>query len=141
MAMSASTSAARNLVTGVITWTTGTWNLGLLTNTYTFSAAHDFRDDWTNEVANGNGYTTGGLTLDNRTASSANPSVLTADDEVIAQNASGFANARKYWLVKITGGASSTDPLFYYGTAAGDFGNQNGALTLDVPSSWITVTV
>jgi hypothetical protein len=142
MALSAFTVLARNLATAAFSWTADVIHLILLTNTYTFSAAHDFRDDLSNEVT-GTNYTAGGLLLDNRTASAANPSVLTADDEVVAQSGAGFANARKYVLAKITGGSVATpadDPLIYYGTAGADFGNVAGQLTLDVPASFITIT-
>jgi len=142
MALSPYTSAARYIATGGLSWVADVYHLILLTNTYTFSAAHDFRDDLTNEVT-GTGYTAGGLALDNKTASSANPSVLTADDEVVAQNGAGFATARKYVLAEITGGSVATpadDPLLYYGAAGADFGNVAGALTLDVPASFITIT-
>lgn len=144
MALSFYTVAAQGLATGVWNWPTDVIHLILMTNTYTFSAAHEDRADLTDEVATGNGYTTGGLLLDNRTASAANPSVLTADDEVIAQNGAGFSNARKYAITEITGGSVATptdDPLFAYGVAGADFGNVAGALTLDVPASWITITV
>jgi hypothetical protein len=140
MALSFYTSFAEDLVMAVWNWESNTINILLMTNTYTFSAAHNFRDDITNEVT-GTGYTAGGLALDGKTSSAANPSVLTANDEVIAQSGGGFANARKYAISKITGGAASTDPLMAYGTAGADFGNVAGQLTLDVPASWITITV
>ena len=141
MALSFYTSVARQLFVGSVwDWVANTINIQIMTDTYTFSAAHDFRNDLTNEVT-GTNYTAGGLALDNKTASAANPTVLTADDEVIAQSAGGFSTGRKYALTKITGGASSTDPLLCYGTAAGDFGNVAGQLTLDVPSSFITLQV
>jgi hypothetical protein len=139
MALSWYTVAARNLFTATYDWVSNNINIWLATNTYTFSAAHSFRSDLTNEVT-GTNYTAGGLLLDTKTASSANPTVLTSADEVVAQSAGGFANARKYIIVKITGGAASTDPLICYGAAGADFGNQAGALTLDVPPSFITLT-
>lgn len=141
MALSFYPSVARQLFVGSVwDWVANTINIMIMTNTYTFSATHDFRDDITNEVT-GTNYTAGGLALDNKTASAANPTVLTANDEVIAQSAGGFANGRKYALTKITGGAANTDPLLCYGAAAGDFGNVAGQLTLDVPASFITLTV
>ena len=142
MALSAFTAVANRFVTAGLSWTADVIHLILLTNTYTFSAAHDFRDDLTAEVT-GTNYTAGGLLLDNRTASAANPTVMTADDEVVAQSGAGFSTARKYVLAKITGGSVATpadDPLIYYGTAGADFGNVAGALTLDVPASFITLT-
>lgn len=139
MALSFYDSAARDFATGVVSWVSGTYHIMLMTNTYTFSAAHNFRDDITNEVS-GTNYSSGGLALDNKTASSANPSVLTADDEVIAQSGSGFSNARKYAVVKILGGASSADPLLAYGAFGADAGNVAGQLTLDIPASFISIT-
>ena len=140
MALSFYDSSARDFATGVVAWVSGTYNILLMTSSYTFSAAHNFRDDITNEVS-GTNYSSGGLALDNKSASSANPSVLTADDEVIAQSGAGFSNGRKYAVAKILGGAASADPLLAYGAAGADFGNVAGALTLDVPSSFITITV
>lgn len=140
MALSFYTSSAKDFATGVVSWVAGTYNIMLMTSTYTYSAAHDFRNDITNEVS-GTNYSSGGLALDNKSASAANPCVLTADDEVVAQSGAGFSNARKYAIVKILGGASSADPLLCYGAAGADFGNVSGALTLDVPASFITISV
>jgi hypothetical protein len=142
MALSFYTSVARELVVGSVwDWVANTINIWLATNAgYTFSAAHDKRDDLAGEVS-GTNYSAGGLALDNKTASAANPTVMTANDEVIAQSGAGFSNGRKYILTKITGGAASTDPLLCYGAAAGDFGNVAGQLTLDIPASFITLTV
>jgi hypothetical protein len=141
MALSFYNSVARELVVGSV-WdlVANTINIWLATNAYNFAAAHDRRDDLNNEVS-GTNYTAGGLALDGKTVSAANPAVFTANDEVIAQSAGGFFTARKYILVKITGGAASTDPLLCHGQAGADFGNVAGQLTLDIPSSFITITV
>ena len=140
MALSFYTSAAEDFADAGWDWVADTINLLIMTNTYTFSAAHNFRDDITDEVT-GTGYSAGGLALDNKSASAANPCVLSADDEVIAQNGAGFSTGRKYAMSKILGGASTADPLLASGAAAGDFGNVAGQLTLDVPASFITITV
>ena len=136
-------SAARGFIGEDATWdwVADTINVLIMTSTYTFSAAHDFRNDITNEVT-GTGYSAGGLGLDNKSVSSAgvNPAVLTADDEVIAQSGAGFSNGRKYAFSKIRGGASTADELLAYGTAGADFGNVAGQLTLDVPASFITIS-
>lgn len=141
MALSFYTSFAEDLADAGLDWVADDIRIMLMANAYTFSAAHNFRDDITNEIANGNGYATGGLALDSKTASAANPCVMTAADEIIAQNGAGFTTARKYALTKILGGASSADPLITYGANGADFGNVAGQLTLDVPSSFITITV
>lgn len=140
MALSFYTSFAEDLADAGLDWVADTINIVLMTNTYTFSAAHNMRDDLTNEVS-GTGYSSGGLALDSKTASAANPCVMSAADEVISQNAGGFSNGRKYALAKILGGASSADPLICYGAAGADFGNIAGQLTLDVPTSFITISV
>lgn len=140
MALSFYTSHAEDIYDAGLDWAADTINLLIMTNTYTFSAAHNFRDDITNEVS-GTGYSSGGLALDNKSVSAANPAVATADDEVINQSGAGFSNGRKYALAKILGGASSADPLIAYGAAGADFGNVAGQLTMDIPSSFITVSV
>lgn len=140
MAMSVYTAHLEEIYDAGIDWVANTINIILMTNAgYTYSAAHDFRDDLGTEVS-GTGYSSGGLALDNKTTSAANPSLSSADDEVIAQSGAGFTNARKYALSKILGGASSADPLLWYGAAAGDFGNVAGQLTLDVPSNFISIS-
>lgn len=48
---------------GTLDMNTNTFKALLVTSTYTPSAAHAILTDITNEVANGNGYTTGGVTL------------------------------------------------------------------------------
>lgn len=140
MALSFYTSFAEDLADAGLDWVADTINILIMTNTYTFSAAHNFRDDITNEVS-GTNYSSGGLALDTKTASAANPCVMSAADEVIAQSGGGFSNGRKYALAKILGGASSADPLICYGAAGADFGNVAGQLTLDVPTSFITISV
>jgi hypothetical protein len=143
VALSFPVTVAKDFATGVVTWVAGSYSILLATNAgYTYSSAHDFRNDFTTEHTNFTGYVAGtGLVIDNKTASSANPCVLSADDEVIAQSGGGASDIRKYGVFKITGGASSTDPYFFYGAFGADVGNVAGALTLDVPTSMITITV
>ena len=140
MALTFYNSFAKKLFDADVDLLVDTINLLIMANAYTFSAAHDFRDDITNEVT-GTGYTAGGLALGTKSTSAANPSVFTAADIVIAQNAGGFTTGRKYALAKIRGGAATADELITYGTAGADFGNVAGQLTLDVPASFITLTV
>lgn len=141
MALTAYTSWAKDLAVGNFVWATATdYRIMILTSAYTFSAAHDFRNDLTNEVS-GTNYTASGGPIDNNTASAANPCVMSADDIIYAQSASGFSNGQKYAIVKILGGASSADPLVAAGDAGASFGNVAGQLTLDIPTSFLTVTV
>ena len=137
MALTFYTSSTKDFATGVYAWVSGTYKVVVMTSTYTFSAAHAFRSDLTNEVS-GTNYSSGGMSIANKTASSANPSVLSGDDIVMAQSGGGFSTGRKYAVAKILGGAASADPLVAYGAAGGDFGNVAGALALDVPTSFLT---
>jgi hypothetical protein len=58
----------RRFFDGTLDWDTDTFNLALVANTYTFSGAHtQWSDVSTHEVANGDGYTTGGAALANQT--------------------------------------------------------------------------
>lgn len=71
---------------GTIDWDTDTIKLALVTSGYTFSAAHTIWGDVSaNEVANGAGYTTGGLALTTKavTMSGANAK-YTADNALFS---------------------------------------------------------
>lgn len=58
------THAPRRFSDGTMDWDTDTFKCALLTSSYTPSAAHTvWADASANEVASGNGYTTGGVTL------------------------------------------------------------------------------
>jgi hypothetical protein len=93
-----------------------TVNLALVTDAYTPDRdAHNFRDDFTaSELANGNGYTTGGVTLTGVTWS-----YDAASDQVRldCDDPSWTFTASKTWRYGIgyidTGGADSTDPLIF----------------------------
>lgn len=93
---------------------TATVKLALATSSYTPNRdTHDFRDDFTAaELANGNGYTTGGATL-----SGVVWSYDATSDQVRldCDDVSWTFTASKTWRYGIvyvdTGGADSTDPL------------------------------
>lgn len=95
---------------------TATVKLALVTSGYTPNRdTHDFRDDFTaNEVANGNGYATGGVTLTGLAWS-----YDAASDQVRldCDDPSWTFTAAKTWLYGIgyvdTGGADTTDPLIF----------------------------
>lgn len=69
---------------GEINWATNEIKVMLCTASYTPDQdTHDYKNDVTNEVANGNGYTTGGITLTNKTMTydaDTNTWILDADD-------------------------------------------------------------
>lgn len=119
-----------------VDFTVDTVNLLLCTASYTPDQTnHDFRNDLGANEVSGTGYSAGGVSPGTITATVASH-VLTIDcpDIVFAQSASGFSNARYAVLAKITGGASSTDPLIAYYDLGADRGNVAGALTLATPN-------
>jgi hypothetical protein len=93
-----------------------TVNLALVTDAYTPNRdTDDFRNDFTaSELANGNGYTTGGVTLTGVTWS-----YDAASDQVRldCDDPSWTFTAAKTWRYGVgyidTGGADSTDPLIF----------------------------
>lgn len=93
-----------------------TMKLALVTNAHTPNRdTHDFRDDFTaNELANGNGYATGGVTLTGVTWS-----YDAASDQVRldCDDPSWTFTAAKTWRYGIgyidTAGADTTDPLIF----------------------------
>jgi hypothetical protein len=85
--------------------------LQLHTSTYTPSAAHDELADLTNEHANGNGYTTGGITLTGVTWNRAS-GVATFDSNDVVWTASGGSIVARYAvLIDLT---STNDKLIGY---------------------------
>lgn len=93
-----------------------TVNLALVTDAYTPNRdTDDFRNDFTaSELANGNGYTTGGVTL-----TGVAWSYDAASDQVRldCDNPSWTFTASKTWRYGVgyvdTGGADTTDPLIF----------------------------
>ena len=107
-----------------------TIKVALVTSSYTPDQdTHDFYDDITNEVANGNGYTTGGATLANKSVTKDNVnnrSVLDADDT--AWTTSSFT-ARGAVIYKDTG-VASTSPLICYKDFGSDKTVSSGTFTI-----------
>jgi hypothetical protein len=97
-----------------VNYLTGTVQLSLHTNSYTPNRdTDDFFNDATNEVANGNGYTTGGETLGGKTIT-----YDSASDQVRwdANDVTWTFTAGKTWRNGVmwinTAGASTADPLY-----------------------------
>lgn len=97
------------LLTGGIDLDTDTLKLALVTSSYTPSTAHDeWADVSANEVANGNGYTTGGVTLANPVATDSN---IDFDDATWTSLTKTFRYAVCY---KSGSGGGLTNPLLFY---------------------------
>jgi hypothetical protein len=97
-----------------VNYLTGTVKLSLHTNSYTPNRDTDnFFDDATNEVANGNGYTTGGETLGGKAIT-----FDTASDQVRwdANDVTWTFTTGKTWRNGVmyvdTAGAATADPLY-----------------------------
>jgi hypothetical protein len=93
-----------DLLGGNIDLANDTIKVALVTSSYTFSAAHDFFDDITNELSTTGGYTAGGATIANPSISSG---VFDADDTAWTSSTFTCAGAVVY---KSTGTAG-TSPL------------------------------
>ena len=112
-----------------IDWDTDTIKVALLTSTYTPSQAHNFYDDLTNEVANGNGYTTGGATLANKTqAYTEGTGVTKFDADDSAWTASTFTF--RYAAVYVATGNSATSRLIGYVNFGADITIVSGTVTI-----------
>jgi len=133
-------SFKRDQMNGTIDLDTDTIKLMLVTSSYTPNQDTDSkRSDVTNEVV-GSGYTSGGVTLANKTVTqnnTNNTAVFDADDITIP---TATITARAGVLYKSRGGAASADELIGYldfganiSSTAADFlitFNVNGILTL-----------
>ena len=92
----------------------------LLTSTYTPDATDVYVSDLTNEVANGNGYTTGGATLANVAVTySGSTTTIDADD---TQWTTSTITARYAVVCKWTGTDTTSPVLFLY-----DFGSDKSS--------------
>jgi len=120
------------VATDIVDFADDTIKVAAVTATYTPDYdAHVYFSDITNEVT-GSGYTAGGETLVTTTVVRAS-NVTTVDfaDPSWAQNAAGFADARRFIFYKDTG-VASTSILIASLDATVDVGNVAGALTLIV---------
>ncbi len=129
MALSFYDSSARDFATGVVAWVSGTYNILLMTSSYTFSAAHNFRDDITNEVS-GTGYTAGGNTA------TVTVTLDTVNDRVdISLGGTTWTTstitARKAVYYKSRGGASSADEVIAVNDFGSDVSTTAGTFTLN----------
>lgn len=130
-------SCIDDMARGAIDFDTDTFKLMLVTSSYVANKdTHDRRNDVTNEVANGNGYTTNGVTVAcTVTKDTAN------DRQTLAFAAANWAtatfSAAGGVIYKSRGGASSADELVAYL----DFGGTVSATaaTFSVGASTITL--
>lgn len=122
----------RNVVTGAIDLDTDSFKMLLVTSELVEADkdAFDFRDDITNEVANGNGYTTGGnaCTLTVAAADGTNNDIEVTCAAVSWSSAT--ITARGAVIYKSRGGASSADEVLCYIDFGGNVSSTNGTFTV-----------
>ena len=102
----------------------------IVTSAYTFSNAHQFRSDITNEVS-GTNYTAGGTAISGVTLGLSGGTVQWIFNDITwLQSAGGFSTGRQFVWYEDTGTAA-TSKLIMCQTEASDFGNVAGDLILD----------
>jgi hypothetical protein len=127
-----------HLVNKRVNWTSDTIKISLHTSAYVPNQdTHLYQSSVTNELANGSGYTTGGITLAGKTANydaASNTLVLDADDISIA-------NSTLTWRVAViydaSGGTAATNPLIAYFVSDTDISSTNGTTSIIMPTSGI----
>lgn len=123
-------SCLEDAARGAIDFDTDTFKTLLVTSSYTPNKdTHTKRSDVTNEVANGNGYTTAGATTACTVAKD------TATDKVTLTFAAASwptstITARGAVIYKARGGASSADELVAYVDFGGDVVSSGGTFSL-----------
>jgi hypothetical protein len=137
-------TVAELIADGTIDLDTHVFNLQLHTSTYTPSAAHDELADLTNEHANNNGYTTGGIALANITWSQTG-GVATFDSDPVVWTASGGSIVARYAvLIDLT---ATNDKLIGYmlldATPADVTATDGNTLTVTphATQGWFQITV
>lgn len=121
---------------GTIDFDTDTFKTMLVTSSYTANKdTHTRRSDVTNEVANGNGYTTAGATCTCTVAKDTTNDRVTLTFAAVSWSSSTIT-ARGAVIYKSTGTAAN-DPLVAYVDFGGDVSSTGG--TYSVSSSVITM--
>lgn len=110
---------------------TDTIKVMIVTNAYSYNAAHDFINDCNANEVSGSGYTAGGQAISGVTVALDGDVVEWVHNDLTwAQNASGFSNGRTYIWYKDTGNPA-TSPVIMRMSEAADFGNVAGDVILD----------
>ena len=126
-----------------IDWADDSFKVMLTTSSYTPAQTHDYKNDVTNEVANGNGYTTGGLAIDLTLPTyNSGTKVLTFGGPATSQWTNATFTARYAVIYDDTPATDATKPLIGYVDFGADQSPSAGTLTITWSSSTIaTVTL
>lgn len=98
------TAALKKIADGTFDLDSDTFKVALLQSTSNIGASSDLFSGVTNEVANGSGYTTGGVTVSPLTVSAANPSVVSFGTNP-SWTASGGSIVARYACLYESGGS------------------------------------
>jgi len=113
-----------------VDWATDTIKVALCTSSYTPDQdADDFYDDISNEVANGNGYTTGGETLGTKSVDyDASTNVMSLRGATTSWTSATFT--ARYAVIYKSTGTGSTSPLLGYVDFGGDETVSSGTFSI-----------
>lgn len=131
-------ASVQNFFSGTETldWDTDTIKVSLHTSTYTPDRdADNYHNDATNEVANGNGYTTGGAAIASPTITFDSGTDETRLDHADPSWAASSFTARTAVWYKDKGGASTADPLIGYLPFGSDVTVSSGTLSITIDST------
>lgn len=125
-----------------IDWESDTIKVSLHTSSYTPDQdAHDYQDDLTNEVANGNGYTTGGATLGSKTSGYTGATNVVKFDAADTSWSAATITARYAVIYDASGGSAAANPLLGYVDFGADVSSTAGTFQITWHSDGIlTVT-
>jgi hypothetical protein len=123
-------SALENAAKGLIDFDSDTFKMLLVTSSYSANKdTHEYRDDVTNEVANGNGYTTGGATTACTVAKDNATDRITVTFAATSWTTSTITAAAAV-VYKSRGGASSADELVFYNDFGGNVSSSNATFSV-----------
>jgi hypothetical protein len=123
-------SALENAAKGAIDFDTDTFYMLLVTSSYSANKdTHEYRDDVTNEVANGNGYTTNGETTACTVAKDNATDRITITFAATSWPTSTITAAAAV-VYKSRGGASSADELVFYNDFGGNVTSSNATFSV-----------
>jgi hypothetical protein len=125
-----------------IDWDSDTIKVALVTSSYTPAQdTHDYWDDVSaNEVANGNGYTTGGATLGSKTITQDDATNKQTFDAADTSWTASTITARYAVIYNSTPGSGATNPLIGYVDFGSDQSSSSGTFLIQWNAAGIFTT-
>lgn len=120
----------RHIVTDV-NWINDSIKVSLHSGTYTpAQATHEFFSNVTGELSTGNGYTSGGATLSNKTISTSGLVTVFDANDVTWTAGAGQTLTARYAVIRKDTGVASTSPLLGYVDFGGESSTTGGNFTI-----------